>query len=140
MEKPKWLLITANKLQTRIIFFFTAFLLIVSTTVTVLSVRKSLEVASAIFAVEGVHLAKKAAALIDGDKFEALSKSLDDGDPFYEETRQELLKIWKETSVYFIYTMAPNRGTVYRFIIDGSGEKGSGTFSPLGKDEETGSF
>jgi methyl-accepting chemotaxis protein len=78
--------------------------------------------------------------MIDGHKFEVLSRSLDEKDPFYEETRAELLKLWKETSAHYLYTMAPSRGSIYRFIIDGSGEKGSENFSSLGEETDTASY
>jgi hemerythrin-like metal-binding protein len=53
-----------KSLQARMIFFFTAFLLILSATITLVSVKRSLEVASVISASEDAHLAEMAAALI----------------------------------------------------------------------------
>ena len=119
-------------LQARILFFFSVFILILCAALTFLSVTKSLETALEIFASQGSVYARNAAAIIDGDKFEALSKSLDGKDPFYEKTRLELLKMRNEASVPYLYTIAPGGKTNYRYIIDGSGEMGSDDFSYLG--------
>ncbi|MDR0324183.1 MAG: bacteriohemerythrin [Treponema sp.] len=120
------------RLQTRILFFFTVIILVLSATTTILSVRKSIDVASAIFAREGIKYARNAVSIIDGDKFEALSISLNELDPFYESTRMELLKIRNEANLEYLYTIAPSVGVGYRYIIDGSGEIASDTFSHLG--------
>ena len=123
-----------KKLQIRILFFFTVFILILSAVTTFRSVKKSLDVDSDIFARDAVSISKKAAAIINGDRFEKLSKSLDENDAYYEEMRLELLKIRNEASAYYLYTIAPDSEDVYRYVIDGSGEKGSSTFSPLGEE------
>ena len=100
MKKPK-------KLQIRILLFFAALLLGLSAVTTILSVRKSMDVAFDIFTRDGIVLAEKAASLIDGDKIEALSKTLDKDDPFYEETRLELHKVWSDSILLYLYTIAP---------------------------------
>ena len=113
------------------------FVLIIFLPITVTAIRsigKSMEIATAVFAREGVKIAESVAAFIDGDKFEALSKSLDSGDPYYEETRLELLRIKNEASLYYLYTIAPIQGNSYLYIIDGSGEPGSEEFSSLGEE------
>ena len=132
-----------KKLQIKILFFFTVFILMLSAVTTVLSVRKSQEVALTIFTSEGESYAKKAVSLIDGDKFEALSKSLDENDQYYEKTRLELYRMWEETSLIYLYTIASYGDGNYLYIIDGSGEKGSETFSALGDEvdpDDYGSF
>ena len=121
-------------LKTRILVFFTVFIIVLSAITTALSVKGSLDLASNIFIREGMVLAENIVALIDGDKFEALSRTLDEDDPYYEEIRQELFRIWKETALYYLYTAAPDGADGFRYIIDGSGEIGSDTFSFLGDD------
>jgi hemerythrin-like metal-binding protein len=59
-----WFKNMVKSLQARMIIFFTAFLLILSVTITLLSVRGSLELASVVSASEDAHLAETAAALI----------------------------------------------------------------------------
>ncbi|MDR3332581.1 MAG: response regulator [Synergistaceae bacterium] len=61
---------------------------------------------------------ERASALIDGDAFERLAKSLDPLDPYYEETRVKLLELKDETGCLYLYTMAPYTDTVHRFIVD----------------------
>jgi signal transduction histidine kinase/HPt (histidine-containing phosphotransfer) domain-containing protein len=78
--------------------------------------------------------------MIDGDAFEKLSKTLDVSDPFYEETRVKLNALWKETGCLYLYTMAPVTKTVYRFIIDGSGDITDNSFSPLGTAEDVSKY
>ena len=120
------------KLQTKILLVFTVILLILSATTALLSVKKSQATALEIYVREGGKIAKKAAALIDGDKFEALSKSLNGKDVYYGETRLKLFEMWEEESVHYLYTIAPVGETGYSYIIDGSGEPDSDTFSYLG--------
>jgi len=120
------------KLQTVIVLFFTCFTLLFCAVTTVLAVRQSFNIASSIFSKEGVAVTKKVASIIDGDKFEALTRSMDDTDPFYEEIRLELYRIWGESSALYLFTTAQGGSTNYLYIIDGSGAKGSSTFSAIG--------
>ena len=125
-------------LQARILLFFTIFIIALSTLTTARGVMGSMDLASDIFVGEGVILAKSAAALVDGDRFEALSKTLDEDDPFYEETRVALFRFWNETPLLYLYTAAPGGATGYQYIIDGSADKDSDIFSSMGDevDEE----
>ena len=115
-------------LQAKILFFFSVFILVLCTVTTVFSVRESLDLATAIFASQGHVLTSQVAAMIDGDRFQALNSSLDEDDPFYEEIRGELYRIWTETTLLYLYTAAPGGDTGYHYVIDGSGEIGSDTF------------
>jgi methyl-accepting chemotaxis protein len=79
--------------------------------------------------------------MIDGDSFEALSKSLDPDDPFYEETRLKLLELKNYSSCLYLYTMAPLSGDTWMFIIDGSvPPDDEELFSPLGAEENISSY
>jgi len=86
---------------------------------------------------QGIHVVEKAASIIDGDSFEALVKSMDRNDPFFEETRIELLHIKEIASCLYLYTMAPKNGDIWQFIIDGSTEPDDEDFSDLGEEEDT---
>ena len=119
-------------LKVKILLVFTVILLILSGITVLLSVNKSQSIALDIYAREGSRISKKAAGLIDGNMFEALSKSLDDEDAYYKVARYGLYKIWKEESLFYLYTIAKGGETGYRYIIDGSGEIGSDTFSYIG--------
>jgi methyl-accepting chemotaxis protein len=120
------------KLKTKILLFFSAFIFVLCAVITIMSVSKSLSVATDIFAREGVGLAKKATQAIPGDKFEALVKTLDGNDPFYEEKRLELFNMKKETAARYLYTAGSNGRGGYVYIIDGSVEMNSNDFSAIG--------
>ncbi|MCL2879928.1 MAG: methyl-accepting chemotaxis protein [Treponema sp.] len=121
------------QLQTQLLLFFALIIIILSAAITVVSVRRSLNVASEIFAREGVIRCQQAISMIDGDKFEKLSITMDASNPFYEQTRLKLLELRNQASIFYLYTIARNGDNMY-YIIDGSGEIGSDTFSPLGEE------
>jgi methyl-accepting chemotaxis protein len=78
---------------------------------------------------------------IDGDAFEALSRSLDPQDPYYEEIRKKMLEIKQTINCRFLYTMAPVNTSVYRYIIDGSTTPDDReNFSPLGTEEDISAY
>ena len=93
------------------------------------------------FSLTGVYTAEKAAALIDGNAFEALAKSLDKDDPFYEKTRVQLLQLKEVSGCDYLYTMAPAGGSLWRYIIDGSAPPDDAeNFSALGDEENTAEY
>jgi methyl-accepting chemotaxis protein len=93
------------------------------------------------FAAHGVSIVEKAAALVDGDSFEALAKSRDANDPFYEETRVKLLQLKDFTNCAYLYTMAPVKESVWQFVIDGSTEPNdTENFSDIGDEEDTSAY
>ncbi|MDR2746941.1 MAG: response regulator, partial [Treponema sp.] len=103
--------------------------------VIVTSLQQVIGVTSIVCARLGLPVTEKTASLIDGDKFEELSKTLDSGDPYYEEIRLKMLELRNNADCRYLYTMARVEGTRYRYIIDGSGNPGDITFSPLGTEE-----
>ena len=119
-------------LQKKIIIFFSIFILVLCTVITFMSVTTSLEVASDIFSIKGYEIAQGVASFIDGDRFENLTRTLNQNDPFYEAVRRELFRIWNDEAVFYIYTIAEYAPGDYRYIIDGSGEIGSDIFSYIG--------
>ena len=93
------------------------------------------------FTRQGIYIVERAVALIDGDSFEALVRSMDINDPFYEETRVQLAQLKDASGAMFLYTMAPYRGDIWKFIIDGSAEPDDEeNFSPLGATEDTSGY
>jgi methyl-accepting chemotaxis protein len=92
-----------------------------------------------IFSLEGSAIAQRAVHLIDGDSFENLVKTMDDEDPFYEETRAKLFDLKEETGCRYLYTMTPYRGDIWHYIIDGSAPPDDEEmFSALGDEEDYG--
>jgi methyl-accepting chemotaxis protein len=122
---------------------FTAFVVAICSVITFLSLRQTITVASKIFTGQGLPIIERAIKIIDGDKFQALSQSLDPNDPYYEETRQKLLEIKESTNCEFLYTMSPvpSKPDIWLFIIDGScSPDDEEIFSPIGSEEEIVSY
>ncbi|MDR0641910.1 MAG: methyl-accepting chemotaxis protein [Treponema sp.] len=130
-----------NSLKIRFLFFFFLFVIALLVLVTSLSIISTIDITTSIFAEQGITIVQRAGALVDGDKFEALAKSLDGEDPFYEETRRRLLDLKENTAALYLYTMAPVSEPVYRFIIDGSAPPDDEEeFSPLGSEEDVSGY
>jgi len=104
----------------------------------IMGIRKMSTVVVGAFTTAGAFTVEKAAAMIDGDSFQMLSRSLDINDPFYEETRVKLLHLKESSGCKYLYTMAPAEGNIWRYIIDGSAEPDDTVhFSRLGDEQDT---
>jgi len=120
------------------ITLFSAFIVAISVITAVMGIRQLSNAVVATFTDQGFQIVEKAASFVDGDLFEALAKSLDVNDPFYEETREHLFQLKGYTGCLYLYTMAPGRGGIWRFIIDGSAEPDNEEhFSHLGEEDDT---
>ncbi|MDR3174692.1 MAG: methyl-accepting chemotaxis protein [Treponema sp.] len=136
-----WKLPFKNSLKARFLFFFLFFVIALLVLTTSLSILSTVSITTSIFAEQGVTIVQQAGKLIDGDKFENLAKSLDEEDPFYEETRLQLLELKENTAALYLYTMAPVKDPLYRFIIDGSAPSDDEEeFSPLGSEEDASDY
>jgi hypothetical protein len=126
-----------RSLKFQFTLFFALFVIAVYSIVIITSLQQLVGIAETIGHELGTPIVEEAAALIDGDAFEALSRSLDPRDPWYEETRLALLSIKEKTNCIYLYTMAPAAGPVFRYIIDGSAPpEDTAAFSPLGTEED----
>jgi hypothetical protein len=106
-----------------------------------LNVRQMSEAVSKTFAAQGIFIVGKEASLINGDSFEALVNSLNSNDPFYEETRIKLLQLKDFSGCKYLYTLAPKKGNIWQFIIDGSAKpEDVENFSVIGDEEDTSSY
>ncbi|MHC6201781.1 ATP-binding protein [Breznakiellaceae bacterium SP9] len=128
-----------DMIKIRFTFFFVFFTLAIFVVVLFTRAQQLNDVSSMAASHIGEPIARRAAAMVDGDKFEALVKSLDPTDPFYDETRLKLKALKEETQCLYVYTMAPYRGNIHRFIIDG-GEPGDDGFSALGDQEDISTY
>jgi len=127
-----------NSLKFRFILFFSVFIAAISLVTAVLGVRQLSKTVSDTFARQGVSIVEKAVSLIDGDAFEALVKSQDSSDPFYEETRVKLLQLKNYTGCVYLYTMSQVKGKIWAYVIDGSTEPDDiEKFSKMGEEEDT---
>ena len=130
-----------HSLRFRFVALLSVFIIALIGIMSVLEIRQISKAVSETFAAQGIFIAEKAASLIDGDSFEALAKSRDSSDPFYEETRVKLLELKDFSDCLYLYTMAPVNGDIWQFVIDGSVEPGdTENFSNIGDEEDTGSY
>ena len=129
-----------SSLKSRFILLFGLLVTGICVVTAIIGARQMIKVASDNFADQGIFLAERAASLINGDSFEALARSLDEDDPFYEESRVKLLQLREFSNCRYLYTMAPAAGSVWKFIIDGSVPPGHEDFSALGDEEETSGY
>jgi uncharacterized membrane protein SpoIIM required for sporulation len=134
-EKKTW------SLKFQFTLFFVFFIIAVFSVVIVTSVQQLVAITETIADEMGVPIVKDAAAVINGDSFEALCASLDPRDPWYERTRLAMLDIKENSKCIYLYTMAPVGGNVFRYIVDGSAPPDDEEhFSPLGTDEDISSY
>jgi len=128
-------------LKFRFIIFFIVFIFALTAVLVFLGVRQISKAVTDTFSNQGIQIVERAASLIDGDSFQALVKSLDDDDPFYEETRLKLLQLKESSGCVYLYTMAPKKGDIWQFIIDGSAPPDDEEeFSALGDEQDTKDF
>jgi methyl-accepting chemotaxis protein len=127
-----------KSLKFQFIGLFVAFIVASVGASAIIGVRELSEAVTKSFSLTGVYTAEKAASLIDGNAFEALAKSLDKDDPYYEKIRVQLLQLKEISGCEYLYTMAPAGGNIWHYIIDGSAPPDDEeNFSALGDEEDT---
>jgi methyl-accepting chemotaxis protein len=130
-----------HSLRFRFAGFLSVFIIALIGIISVLGIRQMSKAVTRTFATQGIFIVEKAASLIDGDSFEALARSRDSGDPFYEETRLKLLGLKDFSGCKYLYTMAPVNEAVWQFVIDGSAEPDdTENFSNIGDEEDTSDY
>jgi flagellar basal body-associated protein FliL len=130
-----------RSLKFQFTIFFVLFIVAIYSIVIITSFQQLVGITETIGIQLGFPVIEEVTQIIDGDAFEALSKSLNKNDPYYEKTRLELLAIKEETECVYLYTMVPVTEDVFRYIIDGStNPDDSENFSPLGTDENIASY
>ena len=126
-----------HSLRTRFIVVFGLFIFVSSLVMGIFSAYSIINTGVKLCEEQGKPIAQKAFEAIDGDKFEELVRNPSEANPYYEEARLALLKIKETINCQFLYTMAPVKGTVYKFIIDGSCDPSDKeNFSPIGTEED----
>jgi len=128
-------------LKFQFVVFFSVFIVALSLITAILGIRQMSKAVTDTFAAQGIFIVEKASALVDGDSFEALAKSRDPNDPFYEETRVKLLELKNFSGCKYLYTMAPVKDDVWQFVIDGSTKPDdTENFSNIGDEEDTSGY
>jgi methyl-accepting chemotaxis protein len=130
-----------HSLRFQFVTLFSIFIIALIGTTSVLEIGQLAKEVAGTFFLQGIHIVEKAASIIDGNSFEALAKSQDEDDPYYEETRVRLLEIKELGGCLFLYTMAPIEGDIWQYVIDGSAEPDDEeNFSALGDEEDTSEY
>jgi len=130
-----------NSLKVRFVFFFIIFIVTLTSVQVITGVQQMAKTVIEVFSDQGVRIVEGAASFIDGDAHEALTKSLDSDDPFYEEMRLKLHNLKETSGCVYLYTMAPKKGGDWLFIIDGSAEpEDEENFSALGDEQDTSDY
>ena len=104
----------------RFILVFSLFIVLFCVIFTSTSIRSVVQTTLNVFFQQGDPLVQKAANLIDGDKFEKLTVSLDENASYYDFLYNELYEFKQGVTCRFLYTMSPVSGTVYKYVVDGS--------------------
>jgi methyl-accepting chemotaxis protein len=130
-----------HSLRFRFAILLSVFIIALIGIFSVMEIRQISKAVSYTFAMQGIFIVEKAASLIDGDSFEALARSRDSDDPFYEETRVKLLELKDFTGCKYLYTMAPVKDDTWQYVIDGSAEPDDAeNFSDIGDETDTGDY
>jgi methyl-accepting chemotaxis protein len=127
-----------NSLKFRITLFFIFFFVAIFGVFILTSVLQINAVTRYLCSQIALPTVERAQTLLDGDSFEALSLSLDESDSYYETTRLELLELKESINCQYLYTMAPVKGSLFRYIIDGSVPPDDENFSAMGDEEDIG--
>ena len=127
--------------KVRFIVLFGFFILLSVGLLTVISSKGVENSGEYIASQQGFPVCEMAVQVVDGDKFAEFLKNPSVDDPYYEETRLRLLDIKKTVNCDYLYTMIQVKGTVCRYIIDGSCDPSDEkNFSELGDEEDIASY
>jgi len=130
-----------HSLRFRFAALLSVFIITLIGIMSVLGIRQMSKAVTETFALQGISIVEKAASIIDGDSFEALVKSRDSNDPFYEEIRVALLQLRDFSGCKYLYTLAPLKDNIWQIIIDGSAEPDDNeNFSNIGTEEDTDTY
>jgi hypothetical protein len=119
--------------------FFVLFVAALFAGIAINSVRQLQQAAHITVSMAGLPVLQNASALIDGDKYELLTQTLDESDPFYQEMQARFRALKRATQCLYLYTMAPCNGGVHRFIFDAE-DPASEYFSSLGAEEDVSGY
>jgi len=130
-----------HSLRFRFAVLLSIFIITLIGIMSVLGIRQMSKTVTETFALQGVTIVEKAASLIDVASFEALVKSQDASDPFYEDIRVALLQLKDFSGCKYLYALAPYKDSIWQIIIDGSSEPDDiENFSVIGTEEDTDTY
>jgi methyl-accepting chemotaxis protein len=130
-----------NSLKFKFIAGFATFILLSLTIISIIATLSIIRTAEQFTRMQGEPVVEKVASYIDGDKFEQLTKSLNQDDEWAEETRIHMLNICQSVGSQYLFTMTPSMGSMYKYIIDGSCDPSDEeNYSPMGFEEDISSW
>jgi methyl-accepting chemotaxis protein len=130
-----------STIKFRVLALITVTILLVCTIMSFSSIKSMSNISAEIFGRQGVYTTDYLAKIIDGDKFEELTKSLNDESPYYNEVRQKMMDQKKRIDCTFLYTMSKKSDKNYIYIIDASADPSDKeNFSPIGTEEDISEF
>ena len=126
-----------HSLKFQFTLLFTVLIISICLTTTFLGIRQLSSAVEETFAAQGISIVERAASYINGNSFESLSASLDVNDLFYENTRRKLKDLKDYSGCLYLYTIAPFKGNIWHYIIDGSAEPyETQIFAALGEEDD----
>lgn len=130
-----------KSIKKRFVLFFSVFVFISCALISFLAVLFIRNLGKVCAHNQAVPVVKRAIDLIDGDEFERISNELDDTDEVAEEIRVSLFELAQATGCKYLFTMVPNGGSNYTYVIDGSCDPSDEeNFSPMGTEEDISSW
>lgn len=122
-------------------FLFTAifisFILISCLVICILAATAILNTGEKLGIERGLLAVEKSIDYINADDFQRLCLTEDANDPYYENVRQWLFSIKQSVGCKYLYTMTKYRGSIYKYVIDGSCEPTDiENFSAIGTAED----
>ncbi|MCQ2576443.1 MAG: methyl-accepting chemotaxis protein [Treponema sp.] len=123
-------------LKVRFIISFSLLLIVSFTLVTIIGASGIKRTGIKFAKLQGEPLCRIATNIIDGDKYEQLTKTLDKSDPYYSEICSQLRELSKNSGVEYLYTITIYPDGKACYILDGSAVEGEEEFSDLGEEEE----
>ncbi|MBE6354814.1 MAG: HAMP domain-containing protein [Treponema sp.] len=127
-------------LRKRFVGVFAGLIIVATTLLSVIAVRIIKVTVHSQASAQSSAVAENAVRKIDGDAFERFSKNIDEQDPYFESTRQELLRIKEAVDCEYLYTMY-RRGSTWYYVIDGSCDPSDyENYSDPGSEEDVSSW
>ena len=125
-----------KSLKSKMIVVFGAYIFVALAVIVIIASRMIVNTAENFAITQGAPVVSTLSEHIDGDRFEAFLKVMDEEDPYYDELRLWMLDLKNKTGCKYLYTMA-KFGNTYKYVVDGSCDPSDEeNFSPLGTEED----
>ena len=128
-----------KSLKVQFIAVFAAFIFLSCAVISLMSAFSMIRTGEDFAAKQGVPVVQKAASMIDGNKFEQLSRDMMSSE-WSEELRLSLLDLKRSVGCEYLYTMVQS-GDKFVYVVDGSCDPtDTENYSPMGSEEDVSSW